>query len=317
MSIAGRIGVGIGDDRLLPAGRPAWRALRSRPGFWIGLSGVACVSGLALFAPLLAPFDPGQSFRDVGLTAHGDPVGPSPLFPLGTAVGGYDLLTLLLYGARTSLIVGVGGAGIATAIGLLVGCVAAYAGTPRVGVTIGSRVRLSVALPIEGLLMRFTDFVLSFPVLLLAFALVAVLGKSVDLVVLVVAGVLWTGMARLVHSYVLVLRNAEFVLAARAAGIGPRRILLRHIGPHLAPLVVATATLGVATAILLESTLTFLGAGVPVGTPSWGGIIVQHASYIGDPRLVGLPAFAIVLTILSFTLLGNAVAEALDPRTRT
>jgi peptide/nickel transport system permease protein len=289
------------------------RALLRNPAFWLGAVGATIVVSAALFAPLITSHDPNFAFRKEGLTAAGDPVGPNAMFPLGTDDLGRDYLSRLLYGARTSLTVGIGANLIATLIGVAIGSIAAFAGTPRLRIRFGSRT-FRIPLPIENVLMRITDAVLSFPVLLLAIALVAIVGPSLGLVIIVIAAVLWTPIARVVYSRALVIREAEFVLAARAVGVRPGRILTKHVMPHLFPLIAVYATLGIASTVLFEATLSFLGVGVPVPAASWGGMIIEGIGYYRtDPRVVVLPGLAIMITILSFNLLGDALADAFDP----
>jgi peptide/nickel transport system permease protein len=295
------------------AGSRIWRSLRGNPAFWIGAVGVVAIVAAAVFAPLITNHDPNHAFRKEGLTAGGDPVGPNAMFPLGTDDLGRDYLSRLLYGARTSLTVGILANFIAVFLGVLVGAVAGFAGTPRVRIRLGSR-RIEFRLPVESVLMRTTDAILSFPVLLLAIALVAVVGPSLILVVIVIAAVLWTPIARVVYSRVLVIREAEFVIAAKAVGVRPLRILTHHVLPHVTSLIVVYATLGIASTVLFEATLSFLGVGVPVPTASWGGMIFEHIGYYAtDPRVVVLPGLAIMATILAFNLLGDALADAFDP----
>jgi peptide/nickel transport system permease protein len=292
----------------------AWRALRRNPNFWIGAIGVILIVGAAIFAPFISSHGPDQQFRREGLTARGDPVGPNAEFPLGTDKLGRDYLSRLLYGARTSLTVGVGANLLATIIGVAVGSVAGFAGSPRIRLSLGRGRGVEIPLPVETVLMRITDAVLSFPALLLAIALVAVSGPSLGLVIFVIAAILWTGIARIVYSRVLVIRESDYIQAARAVGVGPVRILARHVGPHLISIVLVYATLGIASTVLFEATLSFLGVGVPPPAPSWGGMIFEHIGYYkSDPRVVILPGLAIMLTILSFNLLGDALADALDP----
>jgi peptide/nickel transport system permease protein len=309
----------IGSDqeialRAMGAAPRAWRALRRNPNFWIGAIGVLLIVGAAVFAPLLTNHDPVHEFRPEGTTAKGDPVGPNAEFPLGTDKSGRDYLSRLLYGARTSLTVGIGANALATLIGIVVGAVAGFAGSPRVRLPLPRGRGFDISLPVEALLMRLTDAVLSFPALLLAIALVAVLGPSLGLVIFVIAAILWTGIARIVYSRVLVIRESDYIQAARAVGVGPGRILTKHVGPHLVSIVLVYATLGIASTVLFEATLSFLGVGVPPPAPSWGEMISYNLTYYqSDPRLVILPGLAIMFTILAFNLLGDALADALDP----
>lgn len=293
-----------------PRGR-AWRSLRGNPAFWVGTALVAFVVTLAVLAPVIAPHDPNHQYRrdDAGqLIRH--PLGPSGMFPLGTDPVGRDYLSRLLYGARTSLIIGIGANLIATLLGVAIGSIAGFVRNPQVRLPGGRPVRV----PLESLLMRLTDLALAFPALLLAIALAAVLRPSVGLVIGIIAGILWATTARIVYGRVLVLGEAEFVEAARAVGVSNLRILGRHILPHVAPLVVVYGSLGIAATILFETTLSFLGAGVPVSTPTWGTMISDHITwYATEPRLVALPGLAIMITILGFTLLGDALRDALDP----
>jgi peptide/nickel transport system permease protein len=292
----------------------AWGYLRSNPTFWIGAIGVGLIVGAALFAPLLAPYDPNFQFRGVGLTPGGDPLGPTAMFPLGTDKLGRDELSRLLYGARTSLTVGIVANSLAIFIGVVVGTVAAYSRGRRMRIP-GLRRGASVPVPLETILMRTTDVVLAFPALLVAIALVAIVGPSLGLVIVVIAGVLWTSTARVIYSTSLVVLSSDFIVAGTAIGVSDRRMILRHLLPHLVPIIIVYATLGIAAAILFEATLSFLGVGVPPPSPSWGGMIIEHVGYYRtDPRAVALPGLAIMATILAFNLLGDALADALDPR---
>ena len=290
-----------------------WFALRHDPAFWVGVIGVVALILLAVLAPLIAPHDPDEIFRD-GLSAGGDPLPPSARFPLGTDILGRDELSRLLYGARTSLTVGIIANLLATLIGVTVGSVAGFVGDRRIrfGLPLGRET--TIPLPVESILMRFTDAVLSFPILLLSIALVSIVGASLQLVTVVIAAVLWTGLARISYSRIVVLREAEFVMAARAAGVGSSRILTRHVLPHLSSIIIVYATLGIAATVLFEATLAFLGVGVPLPTATWGQMIAQSVGYYQtDPRVVILPGLAIMITILAFNLLGDALADAFDP----
>lgn len=294
-------------------GSRTWRALRRDPGFWVGALIAFVLIVLAIGATALSPYDPNRAIRGTGLTATGAPIGPTAEFPLGTDRLGRDYLSRLLHGARTSLTVGIAANLVSSLIGFVIGAVAGYAGTWNLSVIIRGR-RVDTRIPAETLLMRLTDIVLSLPALLLAIALAAVLKASLMLVVLVVAFLLWPIMARVVYTRVRQVSALDYVDAARAVGASGFRILLRHIVPHVIPLVIVYASLGVAAAILFEATLSFLGVGVPPPAASWGLMISEHASYFrSDPRLLVLPGVAIMLTVLAFNLVGDALRDAIDP----
>jgi peptide/nickel transport system permease protein len=266
---------------------------------------VALISLAALFAPVLAPHDPAEQFRD-GLTPDGQPV-PSTLltdgstrFPIGTDANGRDLLSRILYGAQVSLIVGVLANTLAVTLGTLIGSVAGFFGDP-----------------LETLLMRFTDVMMAFPTLLLAMALVAILKPNLWIIILVIGVVYWTWIARVVYGQVLALRERDFVTATRALGAGRLFILVRHILPQLVPTIIVWGTLGIATNVMLEASLSYLGIGVQPPTPSWGGMIQQGQSYYRTaPWMVIFPGLAIMLTVFAFNLLGDGLRDALDPTQR-
>ena len=284
--------------------RLVWRRLMRDGAAVSGLVLVAVIVLLALAAPLIAPYDPAAQFRD-GLTPDGQPI-PSTLaagsfqFILGTDAVGRDLLSRLLYGARVSLAVGVLANILAVTIGTLVGAAAGY-----------------LRGWVEIVLMRATDIMMAFPTLLLAMALVAILKPSVGIIIAVIGLVYWTWIARVIYGQVLALREREFVTAATALGAQRRRVLLRHILPHLVPTVIIWGTLGIATNVMLEASLSYLGIGVQPPTPSWGGMIQQgQAYYRTAPWLVMVPGLAIMVTVFAFNLLGDGLRDALDPMQR-
>ncbi len=291
-------------------GSGTWRALRRDGSFWVGLGLAALIVGLSLAAPVLAPHDPDEAFRDL-MPPDGSALPPSAAFPLGTDPDGRDYLSRLLFAARATLLVGVGANLVAVCVGVLVGLVAGYAGTVRVPLPFGRH----LPIPVEGSLMRLTDVALAFPALLLAVAASAVLGRSLGLVAVIIAAVLWTTTARLVYGRVRTLRTAEFVIAARALGTRDRHILRRHLLPFVLPLVLVYGALGIATTIAFEASLSFLGAGTPASEPTWGRMLAEAVPwYRTDLRLPLLPGLAIALTVLAFTLLGEAVRDAAEPR---
>lgn len=291
-----------------------WLQLRRSWAFWIGAVIATTLATLAIGAEWLSPYDPNLAIRGSGLTGDGRPVGPSGEFWLGTDRLGRDYLSRLLHGARTSLLVALGANVVASILGTLVGAVAAYAGSPAVQLGFRGRGPI-VSVPVEGILMRLTDALLSLPILLLAISLAALFGQSLLLLIAVIAALWWTTTARVVYSQVRVVLAQDFIEATRAVGVGPWRILLRHVLPHVVPLLVVYGALGIAAAILFESALSFLGAGVPPPAASWGTMIAEHAGYYrSDPRLLLLPGAAIALTVLAFNLLGDVLRDALDPR---
>jgi peptide/nickel transport system permease protein len=274
------------------------RIARDRLGL-IGVVVVALFVVAALAAPWLAPYDPNEQFFE-GLTLEGSPKPPSAEFWLGTDLLGRDLLSRLLYGARTSLIIGVVANGAAVIIGTLLGLIAGYAGG-----LLGSVV------------MRFTDLMMAFPALLLAIALAAIFTPSLWIVAMVIALVNWVQIARVIYTETRALTAREYIEAARALGAGHARILLVHLLPHLVPTILVWATLGIATTVLLEATLSFLGIGVRPPTPSWGGIIFESQSYfLSAPWLVFFPGVAIMFAALAFNLMGDALRDVLDPTQR-
>ena len=264
-----------------------------------GLVMIVMFSVAAIFAPYIAPNPPDKQFFD-GLTLEGAPLAPNKTFWLGTDLLGRSLFSRLLFGARTSLIIGIAANGAAIFIGAFLGILAGYA-KGFIGTVI----------------MRFTDLMMAFPALLLAIALAAIFKPSLWIVALVIALVNWVQIARVIYSQTMALSAQEYIEAVRAVGAGWPRILFIHIVPHLWPTLLVWGTLGIATTVLLEATLSFLGVGVRPPTPSWGGIIYESQSYFLDaPWLVFFPGAAIMLLSLSFNLVGDALRDVLDPTQR-
>ncbi len=260
---------------------------------------ISLITLAAIFAPLIAPHDPSEQFKD-GLTLQGAPIGPSGNYLIGTDLLGRDLLSRLIYGARTSLIIGIIANGVAVLLGTTVGITAGYL-KGRIG----------------SVLMRFTDLMMAFPALLLAITLAAIFSPSLLIVALVIAMVNWVQIARVIYTQAISIAEREFVIASKGLGATNQRVLIKHILPHLLPTVLVYATLGIATTVLLEATLSFLGIGVRPPTPSWGNIIFENQTYfITAPWLVFIPGAAIILLALSFNLLGDALRDELDPTQR-
>jgi peptide/nickel transport system permease protein len=249
---------------------------------------------LAVAAPWLSPFDPLKAVAD----SFGDPFPPQGRFLLGTDELGRDVLSRLLYGARISLVVAVVATSLTVIIGVTVGVCSGFFGGW-----------------IDTLLMRFTDVVLSFPLLLLAIALGALFQPGLKSILIVIAVVSWTGVARTVRGEVMSLRERDFVSAARALGAGPRRIMLRHLLPNVVPTIVVMGALSTSSTVLLDAGLSYLGLGVPVPTPSWGRMLSDSQTYYRlAPWLMVFPGLAIVYTVTAFNFLGYGLLALAERR---
>lgn len=248
----------------------------------------------ALAAPLLAPHDP--NFQDTSRRLEA----PSDEHLLGLDDLGRDVLSRIVYGARVSLRVGFSVVIIASLIGITLGAIAGYFG----GIA-------------DMLVMRLCDILLAFPGILLAIALVAVLGPSLNNVVLALATIGWVGYARLVRGQVLKVREMEYVTAAKALGARSPRVIVLHVLPNVINPVIVMATLGLAGAILAEAALSFLGLGVQPPTPSWGAMLTAGRRYLGlANHLAIFPGAAIMLAVMGLNFLGDGLIDALDPKYR-
>jgi len=284
-------------DARAPAG--AFARLMKRKMAVLGLVLIALVVLGAVLAPWIAPFAPDEQLFD-GLTLEGAPLPPDATFIFGTDLLGRDLFTRILYGAQTSLIIGVVANGLALLIGTVVGIIAGYFRG-----WVGS------------VLMRFTDLMMAFPALLLAICLAAIFQPSLWIVAMVIALVNWVQTARVIYTETTSLAERDFIAAERTLGAGTGRILFKHILPHLVPTIIVWGTLGISTTVLLEATLSFLGVGVQPPTPSWGNIIFENQTYFqAAPWLVFIPGAAIILLALAFNLVGDALRDVLDPTQR-
>ena len=249
---------------------------------------------VALFASLIAPFNPNKPDIMVSLE------GPSTAHWLGTDDLGRDVLSRIFFGARVSLLVGLVSVGAALVIGATIGMLSGYGGGW-----------------LDTVFMRAMDSILSFPALVLALAIAAVLGTGLKAPMIAIAVVYVPTFARVTRGQVLTVRELEFVLAARTVGSGRLRIMRRHILPNvLAPLIIQTS-LSVAFAILAEASLSFLGLGVKPPEPSWGRMVSEGRQYLQDaPWIVFGPGFAIFITVMGLNFFGDALRDALDPRLR-
>ena len=273
--------------------------LISRPSTIIALGIIVLVVILAVFAPWLAPYSPEDQPFD-GLSSEGAPLPPSWEYWLGTDTLGRDLLSRLLFGARTSLVIGLVSNGVAVLIGMAVGIVAGY-----------------ISGFFGNLLMRFTDLMMAFPALLLAIVLASLMRPSLWIVAMVIALVNWVQVARIVYTETRGLVAREFITAQESMGASHLRIVLKHIAPHLLPTAIVWGTLGIATTVLLEATLSFLGVGVQPPQASWGNIIYESQSYFQSaPWLVFVPGGIILATALAFNIVGDGLRDLLDPTQR-
>jgi peptide/nickel transport system permease protein len=266
---------------------------------WAALTGLAIVVVLvvcAIFAPLIAPYDPNVQ-HVTGLSPLGDPRSPSKEFLLGTDSLGRDELSRLLYGARVSLAVGIGANLLAAFMAVVVGGLAGMAGPGA-----------------QNALMRAIDVIVSFPMLLLAITLLTIVPASVGSLVLIIGIAFGAYLTRIVFSQVVSIKEREYVLAARTAGVSTPKIVFRHVFPHVLPIVLVYATLGVATAIMLEATLSYVGIGIRPPDASWGNMLADGQAYFATSAwLLAFPGIAIVLAMLGFSLLGDGLRDALDP----
>ncbi len=258
----------------------------------IGSIAVFSLLVIALFAPLIAPYDP------TTIDVHNVLSPPSRAHPLGTDELGRDVLSRIIWGSRVSLRVGFVAVGIAIMIGTVIGATAGF---------YGGRV--------DAVLMRFVDIMLAFPTFFLILAVIAIVEPSIFTIMVVIGLTSWMDVARLVRAEFLTLKERDFVAAARALGVSDIRLIFRHILPNALSPVFVAATFGIAGAILVESSLSFLGLGVQPPTPSWGNILTAGKDNIEVAWWLSLyPGLAILITVLSYNLVGEGLRDALDPR---
>ncbi len=249
---------------------------------------------VALAAPLLSPYDPTAQDTARRLEA------PSREHLLGLDGLGRDVLSRIVWGARVSLRVGFSVVFLAASVGIALGAISGYFGGA-----------------IDTLIMRLTDILLAFPGILLAIALVAVLGPSLNNVILALATIGWVAYARLVRGQVLKVREMEYVTAAKALGARSPRVIILHVLPNVINPVIVMATLGLAGAILSEAALSFLGLGVQPPTPSWGAMLTEGRRYLGlANHLAIFPGAAIMMAVMGLNFLGDGLIDALDPKFR-
>ena len=270
-------------------------ALRHNRLAWLGLSLLGTIVLIAIFAPLIAPYDP----LEQNIVSRLEP--PSAEFWLGTDSFGRDVLSRLIYGARISLIVGFVSVLIAMVIGTVIGVVTGYVG----GL-------------LDQIVMGVLDVMLSFPTLLLGLMIAAMLGASLENLIIAIAVTEIAPFARVARAPTITLKHRDFVEASRSYNSGPLRIMFRHILPNMISDVVVVSSLWLASAIRTEASLSFIGLGVPPPAATWGGMIREGFENILDAWwLAVFPSMAILVTVLALNLLGDALRDATDPRSRS
>lgn len=271
-----------------------WRHLSKRKSALVGFAVVLFMVFVAVFAPLLAPYDPtAQSWTAVRKA-------PSAAHWFGTDEAGRDMLSRIIWGARASLLAGLTSVGIAMAIGVPLGLAAGFLG----GL-------------VDGFISRFTDAMLACPFLILAIALAAFLGPSLTNAMLAIGITATPFFIRLTRGQVLSIKGEDYVEAARAVGNPKWRVAVRHVLPNILPQLMVQATLTIATAIIAEASMSFLGLGLQPPAPSWGSMLNSAQRFLSNAPWMALwPGIAIFATVLSFNLLGDGLRDALDPRSR-
>lgn len=276
-----------------PALAVVYTFLRHRSGM-VGLFIILAMAAIALFAPILAPFDPLEIHAEDRLQPPGAP------YYLGTDEFGRDILSRILIGSRLAFTVGLVSVGISTVVGVAIGLVVGY-----------------VEGPLDSVIMRFFDALLAFPVILLAIVILAVLGPGSRNAILAIAIVSTPAFARLTRANVLVEKNKVYVEVSRSIGAKPVRIIFRHIFPNVMSTILVQITITMASAILLESALSFLGLGTPLPAPSWGTMLSIGRGFLALAPWYGIfPGLAVMLLVLGFYLLGDGLRDAMDPRRR-
>ena len=291
MAVSEALAVGVGEES---PGARAWRRLVRRKSAVLGLMIIVVLVLAALLAPLIAPYDPSQQ----SWTAIRKP--PSAQHWFGTDESGRDLFSRVIYGARASLLAGVVSISIALTFGVPIGLLAGYGGRW-----------------IDTLIGRITDAMLAVPFLILAIALAAFLGPSLQNAMIAIGVTATPIFIRLTRGQVMSVKVEDYVEAARAVGNPPVRIALRHILPNILPALIVQASISIATAIIAEASLSFLGLGQQPPAPSWGSMLNTAQRFLTNaPWMAVWPGLAIFLAVLSFNILGDGLRDALDPKER-
>ncbi|MBM3707036.1 MAG: ABC transporter permease [Actinobacteria bacterium] len=274
--------------------KDAWKRLKRNRLAMLGLGIVIALILIAIFAPLISPYDPIERMKEDSA------LGPSRVYLFGTDLLGRDILSRVIYGSRISLQVGVVAVGISVIIGLALGAISGYFGN----------------IP-DTVIMRIADIFFAFPYILGAIAIITVLGPGIINIFIAIGILGWASFARIFRGSILSIKNKEYIEAARALGASNYRIITKHIFPNAFAPIIVYATMNVGTAIIVEAALSFLGIGVQPPTPAWGKMLAESLDYIDiSPWMMVFPGLAILITVLGFVLLGDGLRDAFDPRLR-
>src|SRR4030043_1093711 len=268
--------------------KDAWKRLRKNKLAMLGLSIVILLILIAIFAPLISPYDP------IARIKEDSSLSSSKTYLFGTDLLGRDILSRVIYGSRISIEVGVIAVGISVIIGLFLGALSGYFGS----------------IP-DVVIMRIADIFFAFPYILGAIAIMTVLGPGVINIFIAIGILGWASIARIFRSSILTIKNKEYIEAARALGASNYRIITKHIFPNAFAPIIVYATMNIGTAIIVEAALSFLGLGVQPPTPAWGKMLAESLDYIDiTPWMMVFPGLAIVITVLGFVLLGDGLRDA-------
>jgi len=274
--------------------KDAWKRLKKNKLAMLGLSIVILLILIAIFAPLISPYNPILRIKE------DSSLGPSMNNLFGTDLLGRDIFSRVIYGSRISIEVGVIAVGISVIIGLFFGALSGYFG----GIS-------------DALIMRIADIFFAFPYILGAIAIMTILGPGIVNIFIAIGILGWASIARIFRSSILTIKNKEYIEAARAMGAGSSRIIIKHIFPNSFAPIIVYATMNVGTAIIVEAALSFLGIGVQPPTPAWGKMLAESLAYIDTaPWMMFFPGLAILITVLGFVLLGDGLRDAFDPKLR-
>lgn len=272
--------------------KDAWKRLKKNKLAMFGLSIVIILVLVAIFAPLIAPYDPLNRVKEDSM------LGPSKTYFFGTDILGRDIFSRVIYGSRISLEIGMVAVGISVVLGLLMGAISGYFGNVP-----------------DAIIMRIADIFFAFPYILGAIAIMTVLGPGIINIFIAIGLLGWASFARIFRGSILSIKNKEYVEAARALGASNFRIISKHIFPNAFAPIIVYATMNVGTAIIVEAALSFLGIGVQPPTPAWGKMLSEALNYIDiAPWMMIFPGLAILITVLGFVLLGDGLRDAFDPK---